>query len=157
MKNTETLRISGARVENWTKYLSTTSQKGYRLTQCPVLTEVITAVLLRTQVFWDVTPCRLVVTNVMLEGSAFVLGMKQLKSRPRRLLDPKDKGITILWNIGDKLFTSRRGLISLTNLIFNPFWHVTISISSTQSAAFTFKTIRNVIKVHFVNKMQNSL
>jgi hypothetical protein len=40
---------------------------------------VLTAILLKIQVFWDVMPCRLVITDVLKECNAVVFKVKQFK------------------------------------------------------------------------------
>ena len=50
-------------------------------------TEVLTAVLMKVRVFWDITPCRLINSRLLVLG----------------LLDPEDAGSSILRNIGNYL------------------------------------------------------
>jgi len=50
-------------------------------------TEVLTAVLMKVRIFWDVTPCRLINSWLLVLG----------------LLDPEEEGNSILRNIGNYL------------------------------------------------------
>ena len=51
-------------------------------------TEVLTAVLIKVRVFWDITPCRLINSCLLVLGP----------------LDPEDKGSSIIRNIGKYLY-----------------------------------------------------
>ena len=64
--------------------------------------ELLTALLLRTEVYWDVTPSTLVNCHRLLGRPQFPCPKGQL-SRLLRLLDPEDECITPLQNIGNYL------------------------------------------------------
>jgi hypothetical protein len=68
--------------------------------------EVLTAVMVKIQVFWHVTSCRLVsVTDVSKESSVCTFRVNQYQNILKRLglLDPEDGGTTSLRNIGNCL------------------------------------------------------
>jgi hypothetical protein len=51
--------------------------------------EVLTAVLMKGEVFWRVTPCRLVSTRRRVEGTSIVLNVGRYQSTQRNI--PEDK------------------------------------------------------------------
>jgi hypothetical protein len=67
--------------------------------------EVLTAVVMKTSIFWDIIPCSPLKANQIFEGTSLPSTESKEKRNKRKILwqmgfDPEDGGDMLLWNVG---------------------------------------------------------